>query len=110
MRLPNSHLAIVPHAKLERYLLSTAHPVGGTKARFFLNRGFTVEHCEELSTALADLANANEITALQVTPFGTRYIVDGTLSTPDRTNPVVRTVWFIENGEDRPRFVTAYPG
>ncbi len=35
--------------------------------------------------------------------------VEGKLSTPDARDPLVRSVWFIEHGEDVPRFVTAYP-
>lgn len=43
------------------------------------------------------------------TAFGVRYVVVGILSTPDGRGPTVRTVWFIEHGEEIPRLVTAYP-
>ena len=37
------------------------------------------------------------------------YVVEGTLPTPDGRNPRVRAIWFIREGEHRPRLVTAYP-
>jgi len=43
------------------------------------------------------------------TPLGIRYAVDGIMAAPDGRAPNVRTVWFIETGEEVPRFVTAYP-
>jgi hypothetical protein len=41
--------------------------------------------------------------------YGTKYVIDGMIETPDNIAVQVRTVWIIEEGEDRPRFVTAYP-
>jgi hypothetical protein len=35
--------------------------------------------------------------------------LSGVLLAPDRRGIVVRSVWFIETGEQIPRFVTAYP-
>src|SRR5712671_5185755 len=39
--LPNAANATLDDAKITQYLLNPAHPVGGSKARFFLSRGFT---------------------------------------------------------------------
>lgn len=33
----------------------------------------------------------------------------GTIVAPDGRQAVIRTVWIVEPGVDRPRFVTAYP-
>jgi len=33
----------------------------------------------------------------------------GTLAAPNGRKPLVRAVWFIETGENKPKFVTAYP-
>ena len=41
MKLPNAQSATVREAKITRYLLNPAHPVGGRKAAFFLRFGFT---------------------------------------------------------------------
>jgi hypothetical protein len=45
---------------------------------------------------------------VEATPFGTRYVIEGILSTPDGRALLIRTVWFIETGQQIPRFVTAY--
>jgi hypothetical protein len=38
-----------------------------------------------------------------------RYTVEGNIRSPDRRNPFIRSVWFIEEDETIPRLVTAYP-
>jgi len=50
-----------------------------------------------------------EVTKVELTTFGTRYVVEGLLNTPDSRNPLIRTVWFIETGQTSPQFITAYP-
>jgi len=54
---------------------------------------------------------AQRSTAAQAEPsaYGTRYRVDGPLTSPDRRNPLVSSVWIILDGETAPRFVTAFP-
>ena len=42
-------------------------------------------------------------------PHGQKYIVDGMLVTPIGQLPLIRTVWVVDAGGDRPRLVTAYP-
>jgi hypothetical protein len=79
MRLPNGEQAFIPIEKLSGYLLSETHPTGQSKARFFRALGFTAEHADVLIVA------------------------------PDGRQVLVQTVWIIEPGESRPRFVTAYP-
>jgi hypothetical protein len=54
-------------------------------------------------------AQENAVISSVEIPFGKKYIIDGLLSTKDGRNPIVRTIWFIEAGEEQPRFVTAYP-
>jgi hypothetical protein len=107
--LPNRELAQVPEKKLREYLLSMSHPVGHAKARFFLSIGFSPDRWEVLSGAL--LRHAVELEVVQAEPnrFGTRYLIEGRLASPDGRDPRVRSVWFIETGEVIPRFVTAYP-
>jgi hypothetical protein len=46
---------------------------------------------------------------VEATPFGTRYVIEGIISTPDGRVPLIRAVWFIETGEQIARFVAAYP-
>jgi hypothetical protein len=42
-------------------------------------------------------------------PYGTKYMIDGALDTPNGVMIRVRTIWIIEKGQDTPRFITAYP-
>jgi hypothetical protein len=42
-RLPNAARAIVEQHRLRQYLLNPAHPVGGSKAAFFIAHGFTAD-------------------------------------------------------------------
>src|SRR5581483_6189013 len=104
MKLPNYTQARVPQEKLVEYLLSASHPDGSSKAGFFLRFGFTVNEWYILAKALVRHAAEHEVAAVEASPFGTRYVVEGIIITPDRRNPNVRAVWFIESGEEIPRF------
>ena len=92
MKLPNLELAEVPERKITHYLLNPAHPAGGSKAVFFLR-----------------LVHANGVAASDDSPYGTRYAVQGPLASPLGSRLNVRSVWFIETGDRKPRLVTAYP-
>ncbi len=80
MKLPNYENAIVPQAKVTQF-----------------------------ADALARHAAENEVAKSEQVRFGTRYVIDGIIHAPDGRTPNVRSVWFIEQGEPIPRFVTAYP-
>jgi hypothetical protein len=41
MKLPAAESAIIDEAKVREYLLSTEHPVGRFKARFFIGLGYS---------------------------------------------------------------------
>ncbi|MCD6507720.1 hypothetical protein J7M22_14020 [Candidatus Poribacteria bacterium] len=109
MKLPNHGEARIPKGKVTGYLLSTTHRDGHHKAAFFMNYGFSAEEWEMLVNALLRHAAENEVVKTERTPFGTRYVVDGPLSTPSGRSVNVRVVWFIEHNETIPRLVTAYP-
>ena len=109
MKLPNNHSAIVPKRKITHYLLNPAHPVGGSKASFFLRFGFTVAEWQRLAEALALHARENDVVESEQTPHGTRHVVDGPLTAPDGTRLNVRSAWYINPDGGAPRFVTAHP-
>jgi hypothetical protein len=109
MKLPNYPDAIIPPAKITDYLLSFDHPDGRSKARFFRRFGFQTEHWEELAQALRNHVANHDVAKTEGSPFGTRYVIEGIISTPDGRTPLIRTVWFIEMGEQTAKFVTAYP-
>ncbi len=109
MKLSNREHALVPREKVVDYLLSTTHRDGRHKAAFFSGFGFRVENWEDLVDALLRHAGDHEVAKEENSPFGTRYVVDGTMVMADGRDALVRTVWFVDTGADAPRFVTAYP-
>ena len=109
MKLPQLENAVVPAAKITGYLLSAKHRDGRHKAAFFTRFGFTIADIETLTAALLRHAAEHEVAKSEVSPFGTRYVVEGELHTPDGRAPRLRVVWFIADGEVAPTLVTAYP-
>ncbi len=98
----------VSEQKIRRYLLNINHPIGGAKAQFLLARGFSVARWRDLGAALRDHPVNNPVESEQDTEFGRKVTVRCQISTPDGSNPCIRTVWMIEP-ETSPRLVTAYP-
>ena len=109
MKLPNAHLALVEREKIVDYLLNAAHPDNAGKAPFFFALGFSRDDWQPLAVALARLAEATEVLKSMESPHGRKYILDGRIETPSGQTPVVRTIWIVDRGADRPRLVTAYP-
>ena len=109
MLLPNAHLTRIEGEKITDYLLSSDNPQGRAKAWFFLSFGFSATRWEELAEALRRHAVSHAVARVLETTYGPRYHVDGEIETPDGRNPSVRTVWQVDLGSNRPRFITAYP-
>jgi hypothetical protein len=110
VKLPNAASARVEFEKIAGYLLSDTHPVGKTKARFSQALGFHASRPEALLAGLLRIAREGEVLEHQVTVFGTKYVVDGTLEGPSGVSAPVRTIWILERESVSPRLVTAYPG
>ena len=100
MKLPNWEDAYIP--------LETHH-VGRHKARVLRAVGFDKSNVEVLEQGLLTIAHYQEVIETTSAPYGTKYVVEGLLRTPTGDILQVQTVWIIETGQDRPRFVTAYP-
>jgi hypothetical protein len=108
MKIPNIEQAVVAYDRIVGYLLNPEHPEGGDKCEYFIRFGFSVAQWEVLAMALIDHAARNEVMKTEATKYGTRYVVEGPVTTPDKRNPELRSVWFIRNDETFPRLVTAY--
>lgn len=109
MKLRNADKATIASAKVLDYLLAEAHPHGRHKAAFFTRFGFSRDAWQTLASALVRHAGEHEVDRAEDSRFGTRYIIDGVVTAPDGRRPLIRVIWFVETGEDIPRFVTAYP-
>jgi hypothetical protein len=109
VKLPNSDVATIPDQKLRRYLLDEEHPVGGSKARFFKELGFSSDDVQKLRESLLGIARSEEAREV-ASSHGMKYIVDGDVrSLSGERSARIRTVWLLEPGQTVPRFITAYP-
>ena len=109
MKLPNRESAYIPPPKLKDYLLSETHPVGRSKAKFFRALGFSETNIDMLEQRLIAIAHSEDVEEVATSPHGMKYVIECMLQTPGGSIVQVRTVWIIDTGQDRPRFVTAYP-
>ncbi len=109
MMLPNREHAYIPQSKLKGYLLSETHADGRSKARFFRSFGYDEANVELLERGLLLISRNQQVKDTVFSPFGTKYVIDGSLKTPSGRSINVKTVWIIEEDQDRPRFVTAIP-
>ena len=110
MLLPNADEAVIDPAKLRDYLLSTTHPLGRFKARFFHALGFSADRWQELESAIRTQHLTQEAVSLPAPPSGQKFSIQAILTGPNGESAAVVSVWFIRAGETAPRFVTAYPG
>jgi len=109
MALPGAEKAEITQDKIVRYLLSTTHRAGRSKAAFFGKHGFRMEEWQRFAEALRRHAAENPVTLIEETLYGTRYVIDGALAAPDGSSLNVRSVWFINRRTSVPRFATAHP-
>jgi hypothetical protein len=109
LKLPNNQNAEVDLRKLSDYLLSEAHPVGKSKAKYFRSFGFNSENIEMLKQGFIAIARTEDVKEAISSPHGVKYVLDGSLQTPARVFIKLRTIWIIDKGVEIPRFITAYP-
>lgn len=107
MQLHSSEPAFIEKAKLCEYLLSDSHPVGRFKARFFARLGYRSADWRQLEEDLRTLLMSSEPECRTSFEFGVKFIVRGVVGVDEKSRIV--TIWIIRNGENFPRFVTAYP-
>ena len=108
MKLPNRSRVEISRRKVTGYLLAAAHPVGGAKARYFESRGYSLEAPEGLEDALRRVALEGEVMGEEATEWGTKYVVEATITAPDGNQIALATVW-IGGDSGVPVLVTAYP-
>jgi hypothetical protein len=110
MKLPGGERAVIEPVKVRDYLLSSEHPVGRSKAHFFMSLGFDRGRWPELQIALYTLAQTGHAVLGSATEFGQKYVVRGILKGPTGRSAHVESVWMVPLGGDTPRLLTAYPG
>jgi hypothetical protein len=66
---------VISKKKVTQYLLNIDHPDGGSKARFFINYGFTRAKWQTFAQAICQQAASHVVKPTIETPFGTRLRV-----------------------------------
>jgi hypothetical protein len=108
--LPGVEHAVVEPAKIREYLLSQSHPVGRFKAVVFFSLGYTAEDWAKLRDDILFLAKSGEARPGQRSEYGQKYEVSGTLQGPNGRARSITTVWLVPVSDNRPKFITAFPG
>ena len=107
--LPNKENCHIELTKIENYLLNNNHAEGKSKAKYFNSFGFDKQNTSDFLTALKEHAINQQLISTTNTDYGDKYILKCEISTPDKRNPCIFTVWIIETESTQPRLVTAYP-
>jgi len=109
LQIPNAQRAVIDPVKLHGYLLSHSHPVGRFKAVFFQALGYSSENWRELEAHLRSQHLSRDVTIEDHTAYDQKYSIRAPLVGPSGRSANVVSVWIVRTGEERPRFVTAYP-
>ena len=91
-------------------MLSPQHPIGRFKAVFFAGLGYTEEDWAKLETDLRSQHLTLDAEERERSTYGRKYMITGRLRGPSGEEANLISVWVIREGEEIPRFVTAYPG
>lgn len=109
MKIPNNNRSLVADNKITDYLLSETHDKGEHKADFFKRFGFDIANIDTFKSSLIQHSIDRDIEQTKDSGFGIKYELKCEIRTPDERNPCIVTVWIVENGQEEPKLVTAYP-
>ena len=76
---------------------------------FQKNLGYDNTNAGTLERDLLAFAHDISVGETIVSEWGIKYVITSALHTPSGESVYLRTVWIVDQGESRPRFVTAYP-
>jgi hypothetical protein len=82
-------------------------PLVVVKAKLFRSVGYNELNVSLLKEGLLSIARTEEILETQSSEHGVKYVIEGLLQTPVGGTLKIRTIWIIDKGQDRTRFVTA---
>jgi Domain of unknown function (DUF6883) len=106
MKLPFLDSIIIEESKLSDYLLNPNHPDGGVKAKFLIEKKFDKD---SFKTAHTKQAEGEDVKEIKKTEFGTKYIIESEIKSPDGKSFSLRSVWIVYLSEKFVKFITAYP-
>ncbi|MGE8131863.1 DUF6883 domain-containing protein [Methylobacterium sp. NPDC080182] len=96
--------------KLTDYLLNPASDDGASKGRYLASYGFDTDLVHRLAGALLRHADLSNFAGIKVTPYGLKFMFDGSMPAPNGQDATVLTVWQVDAGGDgTARFITTRP-
>jgi hypothetical protein len=105
VKLPEQ--VVISQDKLLRYLLLPREE--NDKSKFLAAAGYTLATWEVLEHDLHQFAMRQEISELETSAYGIKYLVRGTLNGPNGRTLHVVTVWISIAATGETRFVTLFP-
>lgn len=106
MRVPFYRYAFVKDNKLD-YLTSKRYKEG--KYKVFRPYGFNEANKSLLRGKLLKIIRTKDHVGKRITEWGVNYEVNALITTPNRKNLNLKTIWFVKANKRSPSFVTAYP-
>jgi hypothetical protein len=102
MVVPNAAQAVIADPKITDYLLKNPG-----KAKFWQGFGCTLAQWHVLRDAVLQRVVTHEYVNEIALADGVKYVVEGTLQSPDGGNPQVRSVWIVDGRRSYPRLISA---
>lgn len=105
-RLPNHKNAVISRNKLKNYILNpTKDPA---KSKFFNSLGYNMKNYQRLESDIRDGLSKNKAQEYSTNKYGHKaYSVTMELGIGKKKQTV--TGWQIDEGDNKPRFITARP-
>jgi outer membrane receptor for Fe3+-dicitrate len=97
--------SVIPSAKLSNYLLIRLPK--DDKSQFLDRGGYSIENWQQLDRDLRSQILSLEAEQMENTRYGEKYMIKGSLTSPNGTILQVKTVWMVTPSETR--FVTLVP-
>lgn len=105
MRIPEN--AIIPEAKLTRYLL--VPKAKNDKSKFLAQAGFIRANPDILRAAIRTLVANSTVAQDSINEYGTFYQAAGLLAAPDGRRLSVVTIWLQRKTDGQFQFITLKP-
>jgi len=99
--------AFIAPEKISRYLLRWRPE--DDKSSFLARAGYTAEQSERLRQDIRSQLLPLDAEFLEVTEYGPKYQIRGSLRGPNGAGLHVITIWMTEEASQQTKFITLYP-
>jgi hypothetical protein len=96
-------------SKVSKYLLDLTHKTGSAKAKFFLEKGFSLAKPDELVSALVRHPLTATLQSASAHPDGLKLRYECDIATPSGSLICIRSIWIEASDRMAMTLVTAYP-